>query len=589
MEALLISSIALQLLAGVLALRMFTLTDRNWAWWLLSAGIFLMAFRRIHTLNEFLRHDISPDLVHEILGLGISILILLGVCFIWPLLRDMRDATKRHAENEERFRTVAMFTHDWEYWLSPDGHYLYVSPACERISGYTADEFMADPDLFFRLVHPEDREEVETRMAKLGNMHTATRFDCRILTKEGWTRWIVHNTIPVISDNGTFLGIRGSVRDISHRKRLEAQLKKSQAMYRELVENSRSMVLRLDKAGRVTYVCGYALDHFNTPGDAILGKGLKEVFTFASDAIPDEAAERIDAFLAEGEPLELEIDIRQADGMILWAEWVGSAVRDENGDIDFFICVGLNVTRRKALDKLKEDMSRIVRHDLKSPLSGIIGIPSVMKEDENLTPRQVELLKAVEDAGNVMLQLINQSLNLYKLETGTYEFELSDFDLREMIGNIADHMQAGRKQKIPILLSDHGNPIDNGHVIPMRSDHPLVFSLLSNLIKNAIEASENQPVSVDLMCDGDCVVTIQNAGVVPEAIRETFFDKYVTNGKYGGTGLGTYSARLIADQLNGNITMQSSAAEGTTITVTLPNHAQRHTADSASSAAAPYS
>ena len=63
-------------------------------------------------------------------------------------------------ESEERFRTVADFTYDWEYWLDPDGNYVYVSPSCERITGYRSDEFRQDPELLETIIHPDDRATV---------------------------------------------------------------------------------------------------------------------------------------------------------------------------------------------------------------------------------------------------------------------------------------------------------------------------------------------------------------------------------------------------------------------------------------------
>lgn len=122
-----------------------------------------MAFRRTHTLYEIYQSGNAPDLSYELLGLGISILIFAGIYLIAPLLRDMRDASHKLAKSEERYKTIAQFTYDWEYWLFPDGKYQYVSPACERITGYTQSDFLNDPGLFNRLIHPDDRDDVLKR------------------------------------------------------------------------------------------------------------------------------------------------------------------------------------------------------------------------------------------------------------------------------------------------------------------------------------------------------------------------------------------------------------------------------------------
>ena len=106
------ASTILQFAAGFLALRLIADSGRNWAWALLSAGIFAMAFRRTHTLYQIYRSGTVPTLSYELLGLVISILIFTGIYCIAPLLRDMRKANDDLAESEERYRTVAEFTHD---------------------------------------------------------------------------------------------------------------------------------------------------------------------------------------------------------------------------------------------------------------------------------------------------------------------------------------------------------------------------------------------------------------------------------------------------------------------------------------------
>jgi signal transduction histidine kinase len=99
----------------------------------------------------------------------------------------------------------------------------------------------------------------------------------------------------------------------------------------------------------------------------------------------------------------------------------------------------------------------------------------------------------------------------------------------------------------------------------------LCYSMLSNLVKNALEASpEGGVVTIGLCTGAQPEVTVHNMGAVPEAIRDRFFEKYATQGKSSGTGLGTYSAQLIARTLGGDIHMRTSEQEGTTVTVRFP-------------------
>ena len=97
--------------------------------------------------------------------------------------------------------------------------------------------------------------------------------------------------------------------------------------------------------------------------------------------------------------------------------------------------------------------------------------------------------------------------------------------------------------------------------------------MLSNIIKNAVEASPTgEEVEVAMISEESAIIGIHNAGAVPIDIRETFFDKYTTSGKPGGTGLGTYSGKLIAQTLGGNIKLETSDEAGTTITIVLPKY-----------------
>jgi hypothetical protein len=130
-------------------------------------------------------------------------------------------------DSEAKYRTVADFTYDWEYWID-QGRLRYVSPSCERITGYRPDEFIADPGLLQRIVHPEDRPAV----AQHFNLYpqsadeTSTSFDFRIITRQGETRWINHRCLPVF-DQGSCRGYRISNRDITQHKHIETDLQRT--------------------------------------------------------------------------------------------------------------------------------------------------------------------------------------------------------------------------------------------------------------------------------------------------------------------------------------------------------------------------
>jgi PAS domain S-box-containing protein len=128
-------------------------------------------------------------------------------------------------ESEEKYRVVADFTFDWETWLGPDGSLIYISPSCERITGYAADDFVNDPTLFTRLVHPDDRSAVEKHQkGVIAGDITSHQMDYRIITRDGGECWIEHFCQPAFGKDGKWLGQRASNRDITGRKMAEAMV-----------------------------------------------------------------------------------------------------------------------------------------------------------------------------------------------------------------------------------------------------------------------------------------------------------------------------------------------------------------------------
>jgi len=224
--------------------------------------------------------------------------------------------------------------------------------------------------------------------------------------------------------------------------------------------------------------------------------------------------------------------------------------------------------------RLREDVERITRHDLKTPLNSIIGFPQVMMRDGNLTAKQSKYLKMIKEAGLTMLNMINLSLDMFKMERGTYKLRPVPVNVLPVIRRIindTDSLAITKKLSAAILID--GKPADSEENFSVQGEELLCYSMLANLIKNALEASpDRERITVELANEEEMsVIRIHNKGAVPEDIRDRFFDRYVTSGKESGTGLGTYSARLTAETQGGSIHLDTSEAKGTAVTVRLPS------------------
>ena len=251
-----------------------------------------------------------------------------------------------------------------------------------------------------------------------------------------------------------------------------------------------------------------------------------------------------------------------------------SAVLATVGDRTCVIESFVDLSEQKKLAQLRDDVERITRHDLKAPLTGIIGLPDILLDDPTLSEEHRELVRLIKESGLNMLGLINLSLDLYKMETGTYVLAAQPVDLAAVLPGVARNLGPhARAKDVAIRFETGGRPGLAGPLLVL-GEKLLYVSLFANLLKNAVEASPGQgEVTVSLVGRDRIWVSIHNAGAVPGAVRDRFFEKYATSGKFGGTGLGAYSARLIVGNLGGDIAMLTGDDQGTTLFLTLPRPA----------------
>ncbi len=140
--------------------------------------------------------------------------------------RRLREGEMLAGRAAQKYRIIADNTYDWEFWLGPDAQCIYSSPSCERISGYLAEELEADPTLFYRIIHPDDLSRVSEHMSRRKYEPGLAEIEFRIVRRDGAVRWVALAFQPVYDGSSRFLGTRGSNRDITERKRAEAEREK---------------------------------------------------------------------------------------------------------------------------------------------------------------------------------------------------------------------------------------------------------------------------------------------------------------------------------------------------------------------------
>ncbi len=135
------------------------------------------------------------------------------------------------------------------YWIAPDGRFLYVSPACEQVTGYAPEEFFDRPQLIGEIVHPEDREAFEGYFAKVGEGSGPELMEYRIVAKSGEVRWISHSCGPMYTPEGEYAGRRGTNRNITQRRKAEERT----SLLASFPELNPNPVMEVDAAGAFTF------------------------------------------------------------------------------------------------------------------------------------------------------------------------------------------------------------------------------------------------------------------------------------------------------------------------------------------------
>ncbi|MBN2655541.1 MAG: PAS domain S-box protein [Spirochaetales bacterium] len=452
---------------------------------------------------------------------------------------------------KNNLRMAAIFSHaDWGVALgnADTDRIDKVNPAYARMHGYGEKEMNGWNIL--SVFAPEERADIP-RHIQIACRMGHHRFEANHIRKDG-TVFPTVNAVTIIYDHeGNPLFRAVNVVDMTEIKRKENQLKEAKEYSEILFNKSPIAIYSVDKEKKIV--------NFNQKAEEITGFKREEVIGRDLELVREEL--QSETAIAS----EFRIVTRNKEEKII--ERYSSELCDANGSAIGVVNSFIDITEWKKLQEYKSDIERIIRHDLKTPLNSIIGFPKLMLTDENLSDEYREYLMIILLAGQNMLNLINSSLNLYKLEQGNFKFTLEKIELVTILKQIRKTLKDECfKRRNTIELRLNSNPLERDFEISLMSEKSFLFMILLNLIKNAVEASpKGEDVVVSIEKGDKLEIRIHNMGAVPESVREHFFEKNFTFGKKHGNGLGTYSAKLMANAIGADLTFTTDEKEGTTL------------------------
>ncbi|NIA19903.1 MAG: PAS domain S-box protein, partial [Xanthomonadaceae bacterium] len=503
-------------------------------------------------------------------------------------LKDYRaqrqQAEKLLSESEQCYRTMADFAYDMECWRDPSGKFIFVSPSCEELTGYSPEEFLADYRLMRKLVIPEDCHIYIDHRHEVSTDGRFLPIEFRIRRKDGQVRWFEHICRPVAGADGENLGIRGSNRDITARKLAEEILAAERERLAVTLRSIGDGVITVDTHGRVVMI--------NREAERMTGWGheqaadhlLGEIFTIIDENSRDFLENPVDQVLASGRPVEL-VDstvLVARDGTESIISNSAAPIVDLQDKIIGVVLVFRDLTEKKRLQDQIWKAEKIesvgllaggIAHDFNNLLQGIggnlalarLGGPLPTEAEHKLA----EAEKAVQRAAGLTQQLltfsrggapVTKEVPLPELITESVSFALHGSMVKPIFNFAADlHMgiiDAGQvSQVIHNLVINASQAMPDGGEIEIDAENVLV----------------GKETQVGTLLVGEYVkVSVRDQGPgIPREIMAQIFDPYFST-KHEGRGLGLASCYSIIRKHNGLLTVSSKLGEGTTFLFYLP-------------------
>ena len=497
-------------------------------------------------------------------------------------------------ESEAKYRLLAENAADCIFWLGTDGRFKYVSPACEAVSGYTTDEFLHNPGLMAEILHPDEREAYRQHLSN--GIHTdEVELEFRLVRKDGSLRWIGHHCKAVFGEGGEYLGRRGANRDITERKQAEGQLLK----LAQAVEQSPESIVITNLDAEIEYVNESFLRNTGYRREEVIGRNPR---ILQSGKTPPETYVALWDALTHGRAWKGEFINRRREGSEYVEFAIITPIRQPDGQVSHYVAVKEDITEKKRmgaeLDRHRHHLEELVAsrtaelesarvmadaanqaksaflanmsHEIRTPMNAIIGLTYLLRQGA-LSPEQSERLYKIDAAAQHLLSLINDILDLSKIEAGRLELESTDFALGAVLDHvrswIADHARA---KGLAIEVDDQDVPVW------LRGDPTRLRQAILNYASNAIKFTEDGTIwlRAKLLSESSRGLLlrfeVQDTGIGIAADKlSTLFESFAqadvsTTRKYGGTGLGLAITRRLARLMGGEAGVESDLGKGST-------------------------
>jgi len=526
-------------------------------------------------------------------------------------LAHLQEVTTNDAlkSSQELFRSMASNVPSVIFRCLPDDlwTFLYISDEIERMIGYPPSYYLNDGHSIVENFHPDDLADVAQKVQeKLANNE---RFvvDYRLIARSGEVKWIRGQGHPIHADDGSITFIDGTITDISDVKEAEKvailamertelaniALKTSRELFTSMASNVPGVIYRvlLDDLWTILYISdeiermiGYSPSYYIDEGHSIT-----EHFH------PDDvayAAKQVEEQLADKEKFVVDYRLITRSGEIKWVRSQGYALPSDDGintlldgaiidisDVKSAEKVAtLAIERAEQANKSKSDFLANMSHEIRTPMNAILGFTGLLSEKIQ-EPRLQSYIKTIQAAGNNLMLLINDILDLSRIEAGKFEINKVNCNPIELLHELADIFNLKVAEKNIDLILDIESDIPESLLL----DTVRLRQVLVNLIGNAIKFTDQgyiriklQTINKDKLCSKlDLLISVEDTGIgVSEEQQQLIFEEFTQSSgqdarKYGGTGLGLSIGKGLVEMMGGTISLSSQINKGSTFNIKL--------------------
>lgn len=459
--------------------------------------------------------------------------------------------------------------------------------------GYDWHELAPLPvDRWRDLVHPDDLQTLLKRDRNdFSRGQPQFEDEIRLRHKDG--HWVWVQSRGYVAEWGVDnepLIMTGVHIDISQRKDLENALQAERNFLAQLMETSVSGIMAVDVDSRIVFANAEVASLLERPVEDLMGlvcDPLQFGFVYPNgqdvsfDSMPCQIAQRSGSIVRHE-----RLHYRLPDGRIKVFS-VNAAPIPERAHSARVVCTITDITasaenearlqretaRAEAANRAKSEFLANMSHELRTPLNGVLGMAELLN-DGTLPPREAEMVRTIQESGALLLSIVNDILDLAKIESGKLILEEMPVRLSDLVEKVhVMHILAARRKGIKLVTN-----VDPDLKEPVLADEKRLLQVMHNLLGNALKFTEKGSILLSVVPQGAGKVAISvtdtGIGMTDEQIARVFDEFTQADGtitrRFGGTGLGLPIVRRLVEQMQGQINLESSPGKGTRLTITLP-------------------